>query len=71
MNTITKRFLSENEVEREYGFARASTLRRWRLYGKGPRFRKIHGAIRYDRNDIEDFIDACPAGGHTGQATSL
>jgi predicted DNA-binding transcriptional regulator AlpA len=58
------RFLSEQEVEREYGFAKATTLRRWRLYGnKGPRWRKLQGAIRYDRADIEAWIAACPAGG--------
>jgi Helix-turn-helix domain len=32
------------------------TLRRWRWAGKGPRFLKIGGAVRYDRTDLEGFI---------------
>ena len=32
------------------------TLRRWRWAGKGPRFLKIGGAVRYDRADLEGFI---------------
>ncbi len=34
------------------------TLRRWRWAGKGPRFLKIGGAVRYDLADLEAFIVA-------------
>jgi predicted DNA-binding transcriptional regulator AlpA len=34
------------------------TLRRWRWAGKGPRFLKIGGAVRYDRADLEGFISS-------------
>lgn len=33
------------------------TLRRWRWAGKGPRFLKICGAVRYDPADLEAFIN--------------
>jgi predicted site-specific integrase-resolvase len=31
------------------------TLSRWRWAGKGPVFRKIGGAVRYDLADIHQF----------------
>ncbi len=34
-----------------------ATLRRWRWAGKGPRFLKIGGAVRYDPADLVAFID--------------
>ncbi len=35
-----------------------ATCRRWRWAGKGPRFLKIGGAVRYDPADLEAFIAA-------------
>ena len=35
-----------------------ATLRRWRWAGKGPVFRKIGAAVRYERGDIDAFIQA-------------
>lgn len=35
-----------------------ATLRRWRWAGKGPRFRKIGGAVRYAPGDIDAYIEA-------------
>ena len=37
---------------------KVSTLRRWRWAGKGPRFRKIGGAVRYSVEDLKTFIEA-------------
>ncbi len=34
-----------------------TTLRRWRWAGKGPRFLKIGGAVRYDLAVVEAFIE--------------
>ena len=34
-----------------------ATLRRWRWAGKGPRFLKIEGAVRYDQADLSAFIE--------------
>ena len=35
-----------------------TTLRRWRWAGKGPRFVKIGGAVRYDPADLDAYIEA-------------
>ncbi len=40
-----------------------ATMRRWRLLGRGPRFRKLGGSVRYFREDIEAFIASAPSGG--------
>ena len=66
---MTKRYLNEKEFEAQYGIRR-TTLRRWRVFGKGPRFRKLHGAVRYDVRDIESWIESCPTGGN-GQRVGL
>jgi predicted DNA-binding transcriptional regulator AlpA len=33
------------------------TLQKWRLCGCGPRFLKLGHAVRYDRDDIERYIE--------------
>jgi hypothetical protein len=35
-----------------------ATLQRWRWAGRGPRFLKIGGAIRYDSADLDVFVEA-------------
>jgi hypothetical protein len=32
------------------------TMRKWRVIGGGPKYVKFRGAVRYDTNDIRDFI---------------
>jgi predicted DNA-binding transcriptional regulator AlpA len=45
------------------------TLRRWRLHGEGPRFRKIgKRLVRYSREDIERWILAHTSVQSTTQA---
>jgi len=39
------------------------TVRRWKLFGKGPRYRKIGGSVRYALNDLHEWLNACPSGG--------
>ncbi len=48
--------LTETEAAALLGL-KVATLRRWRWAGKGPRFLKIGGAVRYDPADLEAFID--------------
>ena len=31
------------------------TLSKWRIEDRGPKYRKIEGAVRYDHQDIESF----------------
>ena len=47
--------LNEREAARRLGL-RIATLRRWRWAGKGPRFLKLCGAVRYDPADLDMFI---------------
>jgi predicted site-specific integrase-resolvase len=49
--------LKESEAAKRLA-VEVATLRRWRWAGKGPRFLKIEGAVRYDPNDLAEFISA-------------
>lgn len=53
-----REFLSEGELE-ALGIRKKRTLQKDRLSGKGPRYYKIGGAIRYRRSDIETWLEAC------------
>ncbi|MGI9073559.1 MAG: hypothetical protein ACR2JB_20135 [Bryobacteraceae bacterium] len=33
------------------------SLRRWRLLGTGPVFRKLNGCVRYDVTDMQKFVE--------------
>jgi excisionase family DNA binding protein len=37
-----------------------ATLRRWRLFRKGPKFVKIGSAVRYKRGDVDAWLSSCP-----------
>ena len=50
---ISPSLIGEAEAAKASGLSR-ETLRRWRWAGKGPRFLKIEGAVRYDPDDIAD-----------------
>jgi predicted DNA-binding transcriptional regulator AlpA len=49
--------IGEREAAERLGLA-VATLRRWRWVGRGPRFVKVGGAVRYDPADIDAFIEA-------------
>jgi predicted DNA-binding transcriptional regulator AlpA len=70
MEKISKRFISETEFEAIYGIPK-STLQKWRLFGRGPVFRKFGlRAVRYDVNEVESWIKALPSGGGGQRATA-
>lgn len=51
--------LNERQTAERLGL-KATTLRRWRWAGIGPRYRKIGGAVRYDPTDLEAYLErAC------------
>jgi predicted DNA-binding transcriptional regulator AlpA len=60
--SVGRRFLNETELSELTGIA-TRTLQRWRLENRGPRFRKLGGAVRYEMNDVNDWVAACPSGG--------
>ncbi len=34
------------------------TLARWRWAGRGPRYRKLGGAVRYSETDLQEFLES-------------
>ncbi|MGJ5813676.1 helix-turn-helix transcriptional regulator [Paludibaculum fermentans] len=36
-----------------------ASVRLWRLFRTGPKFVKIGAAVRYRRQDVESWVDAC------------
>ena len=54
---LQPRLLKEGETARLLT-VEVATLRRWRWAGKGPVYRKIGGAVRYDPADLTAFIEA-------------
>ena len=53
-------YINEKQAALYLGLER-HTLTRWRWAGKGPRFYKVGGAVRYKVADLESF--AKPRGG--------
>lgn len=51
------RLLREREAA-EILTLKVTTLRRWRWSGRGPRYLKLGGAVRYQLADIEAFKEA-------------
>lgn len=52
-----RQLLTESDAAK-YLTLKPNTLARWRWAGKGPRFIKIGGAIRYDAAELEGFLVA-------------
>jgi predicted DNA-binding transcriptional regulator AlpA len=53
---------TETEVAKQLHVS-VACVRRWRLENRGPRFLKIGALVRYRPKDVEDWINARPAGG--------
>jgi len=65
MDNQQKRFLTVTEAAR-YLSIRNQSLDHWRRGGKGPRFYKIGGQVRYSIQGLEEFIAACERPGGMG-----
>jgi len=59
---LTKRLITDLEIEHAYGIPRKA-LQNWRVLGKGPRFRKFGSGVRYKVSDVEAWIESLPSGG--------
>ena len=47
-----------NEVQvAEYLNVKVSTLQRWRWAGTGPTFIKVGACVRYDAEDLREYLD--------------
>ena len=59
---IARRWVSERDLSMYSGIA-VRTLQRWRLFDQGPPFRKLGGAVRYDLQAFDEWVENCPGGG--------
>jgi len=57
-NHGTSIFLTTQQASEYLGLA-VSTLNKWRVYGKGPKFIKLGRAVRYRLDDLTAFTSAC------------
>lgn len=59
---VSRRLFSERELA-EYSGIAVRTLQRWRLENRGPAYRKLGGAVRYDIAAFDAWVATCPGGG--------
>lgn len=64
-----RNLLREKEVAERLGIS-LLTIRKWRVFGRGPRFRKLGGrAVRYDPADVDRWISEQIEGGEPVEAS--
>jgi hypothetical protein len=49
---------SEKQAAKEIG-VQPVTLTKWRYLGRGPKFLRLHGKIRYRKADLEAYVESC------------
>lgn len=59
---VSKRFASEQELASHTGLS-IRTLQSWRLRNQGPPFKKLCGAVRYDLEQFNAWVERCDGGG--------
>ena len=52
-----KHLLLDTEVAEILG-ASISSVRKWRLQGRGPRFVRLGGAVRYRESDVLEYVES-------------
>ena len=45
-------------------------LRKWRMEGRGPRWRKLSALVRYDEDDVRAWVETQPSGGSSSPEKS-
>jgi hypothetical protein len=50
-----RRYASELEIAAIYGVS-VRTLRKWRLFGRGPVFYKLGRCVRYDVAEVDRYV---------------
>ena len=53
-----REFLTPTDLEAA-GIATVETLSNWRFKGRGPRWHKLNGSIRYRRSDVDEWLRTC------------
>jgi predicted DNA-binding transcriptional regulator AlpA len=62
IHPLPSRFISEEELELLTGIKRR-TWQKHRLFRRGPRFYRLHGAVRYDLAEVMEWIRGNGVGG--------
>jgi excisionase family DNA binding protein len=58
-STLTKtEVMTDKQVASHLNISLA-TMRRWRLFRKGPKFFKMGAAVRYRREDVDRWLASC------------
>ena len=68
MNKNLTTLLNETEVAKSLNVSLA-TVRRWRVIGQGPQYRKIGASVRYDPNCVSAWLESRHIGGGQTEAT--
>jgi hypothetical protein len=50
-----RRYAADVEIAEIYRIS-VRTLRRWRLFGRGPRWYKVGRCVRYDVDEVEQYV---------------
>lgn len=66
-NTAVSALLTETEVSHVLRVSLA-TLRKWRVDKRGPRFIKIGPLVRYQLEDLREWLSSLPTGGICSRA---
>jgi predicted DNA-binding transcriptional regulator AlpA len=66
----THRLWNEREVAQFYGVS-VATIRRWRLFRRGPKFLKIGASVRYKPADVCSWLASRPTGGEHDPVEAL
>lgn len=60
---VKDKMLNEFELAKELNI-NVKTIRRWRLFNRGPRFLKVGGKLaRYPASAVKEWLDSQPSGG--------
>ena len=62
MNKNLTTLLNETEVAKSLNLSLA-TVRRWRVIGQGPQYKKIGSSVRYDPNCVSAWLESRHIGG--------
>ena len=58
------RFMTTRQVGEFLGIS-PYTLSDWRIQGRGPRFHKFEGNVRYSRTDVDNYLAETVKGGNS------
>lgn len=55
---MSEKMLTDKQLAESIGVT-VACVRNWRYEGRGPKFLRLGGAIRYREQDVREFFDDC------------